>query len=174
MEDGLAEAGGALEVGGHHRLQLFHHAGAKSWASKPFSVVGFSRSIFSHGIFGLRCVRERKSAKRRETRQGKGTGSPRCTVKKRHRSNHGIENNGTTDKVALNFHVPPSYTSAALSCSQPSQTDFDLSRGNLGICCRNIVARAIFARIPLSAHGAPEVLPHDFSQTRCSKLTQNG
>ena len=26
LEDGLAEAGGALEVGGHHRLQLLHHA----------------------------------------------------------------------------------------------------------------------------------------------------
>src|ERR1043166_5973059 len=26
LEDGLAEAGGALEVGGYHRLQLLHHA----------------------------------------------------------------------------------------------------------------------------------------------------
>ena len=26
LEDGLAEAGGALEVGRHHRLQLLHHA----------------------------------------------------------------------------------------------------------------------------------------------------
>ena len=26
LEDGLAEAGGALEVRGHHRLQLLHHA----------------------------------------------------------------------------------------------------------------------------------------------------
>ena len=26
LKDGLAEAGGALEVGGHHRLQLLHHA----------------------------------------------------------------------------------------------------------------------------------------------------
>ena len=26
LKDGLAEAGGALEVGGHHRFQLLHHA----------------------------------------------------------------------------------------------------------------------------------------------------
>jgi hypothetical protein len=26
LEDGLAEAGGALEVGGHHRFQFLHHA----------------------------------------------------------------------------------------------------------------------------------------------------
>ena len=26
LEDGLPEAGGALEVGGDHRLQLLHHA----------------------------------------------------------------------------------------------------------------------------------------------------
>src|SRR5436189_3933545 len=54
LQNGLAEAGGALEVGGHHRFQLLHHAHPPLHFRHNPSLLGEGWEWNSKGSDGLR------------------------------------------------------------------------------------------------------------------------
>jgi hypothetical protein len=57
LEDGLAEAGGALEVGGHHRLQLLDHAQPPLHFRNDPRLLGSEAELASLEDRGVECNR---------------------------------------------------------------------------------------------------------------------